>query len=114
MVSTGYLYKLSHNLHKTYVKPGYSTKVLTNYNTLDAYHLFTIASACSSTGLAGRDIPAASTLTFEVYSDNTVKAYLNDVKFTPTGCLLGQTCYAIDFVNALYAKTTRTDYKTHC
>ena len=114
MVSTGYLYKLSHNLHKTYVKPAYSTKVLTNYNTLDAYHLFTIASACSSTGLAGRDIPAASTLTFEVYSDNTVKAYLNDVKFTPAGCLLGQTCYAIDFVNALYAKTTRTDYKTHC
>jgi len=79
LVSTGYLYKLSHNLQKTYVKPGYSTKVLTNYNTLDSYHLYTIASACSASDLPSTFLPAASTLTFEVYSDNSVKAFLNDV-----------------------------------
>lgn len=70
LVSTGYIQKLSRNVHKTYKTPSYSTKVFTNYNTLDGYHLYTIASATSANDIEATALPPASTLTFEVYSDN--------------------------------------------
>lgn len=114
LVSTGFVQKLSRTVHKTYTVPKYSTKVFTNMNTIDSYHLYTIASACSADDLDSSSLPPASTLTFEIYSNNEVKAYLNDVPFTPVGCVDNQTCFAVDFVDALYKKTTRTDYEAHC
>ena len=79
--------------------------MFTNYNTLDGYHLYTIASATSADVLSNDALPPASTLTFEIYSDNQVYGYLNDVAFTPIGCVEGNPCSAIDFIYALNAKT---------
>lgn len=56
-----------------------TAKPFKNYNTLDQYHLFTYASAISSTDLSKLTlILPASQLVVETYSDNTVKAFLND------------------------------------
>lgn len=114
IVSTSFIQKLTTTIHKTYKAPGVSTKVFTNMNTLDSYHLYTIASAASANDLDSSELPPASTLTFEIYSDNTVLAYVNETAFTPVGCTEGNACFAIDFIDALYAKIDRTDYSAHC
>jgi hypothetical protein len=105
---------MSTTVHKTYKAPGVSTKVFTNMNTLDSYHLYTVASAASADDLDSSALPPASTLTFEIYSDNTVLAYLNDVAFTPIGCTAGSACLATNLIDGLKGKVERTDYATHC
>jgi hypothetical protein len=94
---------MSTTVHKTYKAPGHSTKVFTNMNVLDSYHLYTIASATSADDLDSSELPPASTLTFEIYSDNSVLAYLNEVAFTPVGCTAGKTCLATNLIDGLKA-----------
>jgi hypothetical protein len=69
-VSVGFIKDLSRGVNKRYQVPTDQDVVFTNYNTLDGYHLYTIASATSADVLANDALPPASTLTFEIYSDN--------------------------------------------
>lgn len=87
---------------------------MTQRQVLDEGHLFAIASATSATELSSAQLGAASTLVFEVYSDNSVIGKLNDEPFELIGCQSGSLCLAADFTKALKAKVTRTDYSKHC
>jgi hypothetical protein len=71
---------------------------------LDGYHFYTLASATSFSTLPDSQVLPASAVTFEIYSDNTVKAYYIEEPFTPIGCSNNAPCYASDFVAALKAK----------
>jgi hypothetical protein len=113
-VSGAFLQQLVNTLHTTYVAPEQDTKRLMNYNVLDNAHLFVFASAVSQSGLADDAVPNSSQLTFETYSDNTIKAYLNDQPLNLIGCTVGMPCSASSFVNALSAKLTSTDWATNC
>ncbi len=63
---------MSTTVHTTYVAPGKSTKVFTNMLTIDGYHLYTIASAAAQSELSSAYVEPATSLTIEVYSDNTI------------------------------------------
>jgi hypothetical protein len=78
LLSTGIVSMLSTTIHTSYVKPSNSTKRMTQRQVLDEGHLFAIASATSATELSSAQLGAASTLVFEVYSDNSVVGKLND------------------------------------
>lgn len=48
---------------------------------LDQYIFYTIANACTATGLSSdAQVPAASILQINVYEDNTVRMFYNDVE----------------------------------
>jgi len=114
IVSGAFLQQLVNTINTTYVAPEQDTKRLMNYNVLDNAHLFVFASAVSQSGLADDAVPNSSQLTFETYSDNTIKAYLNDQPLNLIGCTVGKPCSASSFVNALTAKLTSTDWATNC
>jgi hypothetical protein len=75
--------------------------------TMDAYHLHTIASATLASGLPNDLIVApASSFIIKEYSDNTVRAFYNDVEYTPLGCQDGASCTTAEFKAAIVAKAS--------
>jgi hypothetical protein len=87
MVSSGFLKKLSSTINTNYVAPTGPALVYNSFQTIDSYHMFTLASATWSNGApSSLEVTPASVLVFEVYADNTVKAFFNDIQFTPIGC----------------------------
>ena len=81
---------------------------------LDGEHLFTIASAAAATDLDNSQVVPGSSLTIEVWSDNTVVGYYVEEPIQLVGCTLDAPCYATDFVAALKAKIKTTPYSTRC
>jgi len=57
-----------------------------SYTTLSSKNFWAIATATLSGDFTGIDVPASSTLVFEVNSDNQVGAWLNDSAFSLYGC----------------------------
>lgn len=115
IVSGSFMSHLASQINTTYVEPGTNTKIFKNYQTLDSAHLFTYANAMSAVELSPEmSIPAASQLNFETFSDNTIKGWLNDSELSLIGCSVGEPCQAQDFVNALNAAVTITDWATQC
>ena len=107
IVSTGYMQVLINEMST-------GTFAFSNMQTVDGYHLYTIASATSSSTLLTEEVVPASTLSFEVYSDNTLKAFYVENQFTPIGCVSMQNCTVDEFVSALVQKVTRPDFVAHC
>ena len=71
---------------------------------LDGEHLFKIASAAAATDLDNSQVVSGSSLTIEVFNDNTVVGYFVEEPIQLIGCTLNAPCYAADFIAALKAK----------
>ena len=76
---------------------------LTNYRALTPDILLTIAG--QSLELPSKEteaqLPASSSLIFEIWNDQTVHGYLNDVEFVPAGCKKDEPCTADLFTTAI-------------
>lgn len=115
IVSGSFMDNLTKIINTTYVAPDTNTKTFMNYQTLDAAHLFTYASAMSEDVLNPQmSIHPASQLIFQTYSDNTIKAFLNDAELSLIGCQIGEACQASDFVAAIQKRLTTTDWESLC
>lgn len=69
---------------------------------LDAYHMYTLTQAMSASTIVKGRVTPASTMLLNIYSNNTVKAYYNDVEFTPLGCSEeADYCTTADFKTAI-------------
>lgn len=68
IVSTGYQQVLINAMST-------DAQSFSNMQTVDGYHLYTIASATASSTLLTEEVVPASTVTYEVYDDNTIKAF---------------------------------------
>ena len=81
---------------------------LTNYQALTSDILLTIAG--QSLDLPSKEteaqLPASSSLIFEIWNDQTVHGYLNDVEFVPAGCKKDQPCTADLFTTEIAARIT--------
>lgn len=71
---------------------------------LDAEHFFTMASATTSSTLDPTQIAPASVMIYELYTDNTVKAYFNNDELVPEGCLQGVACPTSTWLASLTSK----------
>jgi len=77
--------------------------------------LLAIASQALQTGVdEKKSLPASSSLIFEIWADNTVHGYLNDVEFSPVGCPEDVPCTTDYFVDGLTARIGQTDPAAYC
>ena len=86
----------------------------TNYQSLTSDILLTIASQALEGVKTDAQLPASSSLIFEIGADKTVRGYLNDVEYVPAGCSSNDACTAELFVSAIEAKIGYTDLETAC
>ena len=56
-----------------------------NYQTYTEDILLSIATATLQ-GVDSTSLPASSSIAYEIGNDGSVRAYLNDVEYTPVGC----------------------------
>jgi len=71
---------------------------------MDAYHMFTLTNATADAGVSDDQVSAASVTQINVYSNNTVRTFYNDVEYTPLGCVDDQDCTTADFIKAVEGK----------
>ncbi len=102
VVSNGYIKKLLSTIQPTYVTPDYTSLVYNSWQTIDGFHLLTIASAVAKIPATdqGHVLPGSS-FTIEVYSDNTIKAFYLDKEVTLNGCKPNASCNVSDFLDTL-------------
>ena len=79
---------------------------LANYQALTSDILLTIAGQALQLPSEETEaqLPASSNLIFEIWNDQTVHGYLNDVEFVPSGCKKDEPCTADLFTTAIQAK----------
>ena len=71
---------------------------------MDAYHMYALTNATADSGIPTEQVSAASVTMINIYSDDTVKAYYNDVEYVPAGCQSEQACAKSAFIAAVEAK----------
>lgn len=110
-MSAGFFNKLAAQLSAT---PTDDISMVYNaWQPIDSYHMYTLVAASGMTGDSSQVMPGSS-LVFELFQDNTMRAFFNDEEFTPIGCIQGQSCLAQAVIEALTAKGARSDYAAHC
>ena len=87
---------------------------LTNYQALTPDILLSIASQALQGVKTDQQLPASSSLIFEIWADHTVHGYLNDVEYLPAGCEEGRRCGSWAFKAALERAIGFTDLETAC
>jgi hypothetical protein len=84
-----------------------------SYTTLTSKNFWAIATANLSGNFTGIDVPASSTLVFEVDSNNQVSAWLNDTAFNLYGCD-SLTCLVDDYARHLQDTVVYTNLSSTC
>ena len=109
LVATGFLSVLLDRVNIAVSKTTNATDAplaFTNYAALTSDILLTVAG--QSLDLPEKEteaqLPASSSLIFEIWNDQTVHGFLNDREFVPAGCSEGQPCTADLFTTAIQAK----------
>jgi hypothetical protein len=76
---------------------------------MDAYHMFTLTNATSDSGIPTEQVSSASVMMLNIYSDDSVQAFYNDMQYTPAGCSSMTACTTTEFIAAVEAKAGNID-----
>ena len=85
-----------------------------NYQALNSDILLAIASQALLDVVTTKQLPASSSLIFEIWADGTVHGYLNDEKATPVGCVANAACTSDLFIAGLESKIGQPDVQNAC
>ena len=85
-----------------------------NYQALNSDILLAIASQALLDVDTTKQLPASSSLFFELWADGTVHGYLNDEEATPVGCTANVACTSDLFIAGLQSKIGQTDVQNAC
>ena len=118
LVASGFLSRLIENINLAgatgTMKPNDLHLGFTNYQALNTDNLFTIATQVLEGVEFTSTLPASSSLIIEVDADETVRGYLNDVEYTPAGCVGVDACTSDVFLASIQSKITITDLADAC
>ena len=85
-----------------------------NYQAFNSDILLAIASQALLDVDTTKQLPASSSLFFEIWADSTVHGYLNDEEATPVGCMANAACTTDLFIAGLESKIGQTDVQNAC
>jgi len=118
LVSSAFLTNLVNQVNLASVKQTGNAVELplafSNYQALNSDVLLAIASQSLADDVGQKTLPASSQLFFEIWADNTVHGFLNDVELTPVGCTVNTACTTEKFLAGLKAKIGLTDLEAAC